>query len=71
MIKVNVAAEQPATQIDHRLGIDSTRTTRRPERRFGQAGAGIHVASAADNQRAAVRAGPGIPQPQFVAAGRE
>ncbi len=71
MVKVHIAAEQPAPQGDRRLGIDSACGTRRAERRLGQPGAGVHVAAAANNQRAAVRAGAGLTQHHFVAAGGE
>ena len=71
MVKVHIAAEQSAPQGDRRLGIDSASSARRAERRLGQPGAGIHVAAAADNQRAAVRTGTGLAQHHFVAAGGE
>ncbi len=71
MVKVHIAAEQSAPQGDRRLGIDGSSSARRAERRLGQSGAGIHVAAAADNQRAAVRAGAGLAQHHFVGAGGE
>ena len=71
MVKVHIAAEQSAPQGDRRLGIDGACGARRAERRLSQPGAGVHVAAAADNQRAAVRAGAGLAQHHFVAAGGE